>query len=206
MSDIPLPPNRPRHWIEYVATGAALLISAISLWVAIRTADANNKMVAAASWPYLQIDTSDATPDGRQVLSFDMTNAGVGPALVEAFEVSYYGKPIRSSRELLQVCCGFDPAKPRPVSVHQPNIGTWTEGTTGGSVLRAGEVRVFFNYPMTDANQRAWTILKDAVANRHLLARACYCSVFGECWQGGFTGIHPARVDRCAAPAVPYTQ
>jgi hypothetical protein len=203
MSDLP---ERPRHWLEYVATGAALLISAISLWVAIRTADANSKMVAAASWPYVQIDTSDATPDGKSVLTFDVSNAGVGPALVETFEVSYFGRPIRSSRELLQICCGFDPTKPRPVFEHQPNIGSWTEGTTGGAVLRAGEVHTFFNYPMTNANQRAWTILRNAVANRRLLARACYCSVFDECWQGGFIGIHPVRVDHCPAPDVPYTE
>jgi hypothetical protein len=207
MSDTLLEPvPHRRHWLEYVATGAALLISAVSLWVAVGTMDANTKMVAASSWPFLQVTTSDATPDGANVLIFDIGNAGVGPALVEDFEVTFDGKPVGSSQELLQRCCGYDPRKPRPVAVNQPNIGSWTEGTVGGSVIRAGESRIFFKMPLTAQNGRTWNILRDAVSNRRLLARACYCSVFAECWQGPFIGLHPTRVDRCVLPAVPYVQ
>jgi hypothetical protein len=207
MSDTLLEPvPHRRHWLEYVATGAALLISAVSLWVAVGTMDANTKMVAASSWPYLQINTSDGLPDGTQVLNFEVANAGVGPALVESFEVRFNGRFVHSSSELLQVCCGFDPKKPRPVVVNQPNIGSWTEGTVSDSVIRAGETRAFFHYPLTGANLRAWTILKSAVASRHLVARACYCSVFHECWQGSFIGLHAERVDSCSIPAVSYTQ
>src|SRR6478735_6726578 len=104
MTDIdPLPaaPHHRRHWLEYVATGAALLLSAVSLWVAVGTMDANNKMVAAASWPFLQIDTSDGLPDGTEVMRFDVSNAGVGPAIVQTFESEYDGKPVGSSADLL---------------------------------------------------------------------------------------------------------
>jgi hypothetical protein len=163
-------------------------------------------MVTASSWPFLQITTSDATPDGKNVLTFEIGNAGVGPALVENFEVIFNGKPVSSSQELLQRCCGYDPRKPHPVSVNQPQIGSWTEGTVAGSVIRAGESRIFFKLPLTAQNEHTWTILRDAVSSRRLLARACYCSVFEECWQGPFLGLHPARVDRCVDPKVPYTQ
>lgn len=209
MSDdppLPKPASVHRHWLEYVATGTALLISAVSLWVAVGTMDANKKMVAASSWPFLQITTSDATPDGKSELIFEVGNAGVGPALVESFEMMLDGKPVRTSAELLQRCCGYDPKKLRPLSVYQPNIGSWTEGTVGGSVIRAGESRVFFRYPQTEKNLRAWTTIRSAVNKQRLLARACYCSVFRECWQGGFTGLHPARVEQCIAPKVPYVQ
>lgn len=209
MSDVPPilePANPHRHWLEYVATALALLLSAVSLWVAVGTMDANKKMVEASSWPFLQITTSDATLEGKNELTFDLGNAGVGPAMVESFEVTLDGKPIGSSRELLQRCCGYDPTKPRPVAIHQPSIGSWTEGTVGGSVIRAGENRRFFTYAQTPQNVRAWTILRDAVASRRLLARACYCSVFEECWLGPFIGLHPTRVDRCPVPKVPYEQ
>jgi len=202
----PLPPHHRRHWLEYVATGAALFISAVSLWVAIGTMDANNKMVAAASWPFLQIDTSDGTPDGAQVMTFDVANAGVGPAIVHTFEVQLGGKPIRSSADLLTRCCGYDPGKPRPVSVYQPEIGSWTEGTVSQSVIRAGENREFFRLMRTDRNDRTYQILKKAVAERRLVARACWCSVFNECWQGAFIGLKTERIDQCPVPAVPYTQ
>jgi hypothetical protein len=202
----PPPPHYRRHWIEYVATGAALLLSAVSLWVAVGTMDANNKMVAAASWPFLQIDTSDGTPDGAQIMMFDVSNAGVGPAIVQTFEAEYNGKPVRSSSELLARCCGYDPARPHPVVVNQPEIGSWTTGTIAQSVIRAGESRQFFRLIKTDKNERTYQILKKAVAERRLLARACWCSVFNECWQGDFIGLKSQRVDTCAMPAVPYSQ
>jgi hypothetical protein len=206
MSDLSLPPPPRRHWLEYLATGAALLLSAVSLWVAIGTMDANNKMVAAASWPFLQIDTSDGLPDGTEVMTFDVINAGVGPALVQTFEVQLDGKPIRSSTDLLTRCCGFDPKKPRPVSVNQPEIGSWTTGTISESVIRAGETRVFFRLAKTGRNGATYDFLKRAVAQRRLVARGCWCSVFEECWQGSFIGLKAERVDRCAVPGVPYSQ
>lgn len=209
MSDLPPlsePPIHRRHWLEYVATGAALVLSAVSLWVAIGTMDANTKMVQAASWPFLQIDTSDGTPDGAEIMMFDVVNSGVGPALVQSFEVQLDGKPVKSSADLLTKCCGYDPKKPRPMSVYQPEIGSWTTGTISQSVIRAGETRQFFRLVKTDKNERTYQILKKAVAERRLVARGCWCSVFDECWQGGFIGLHVERVDRCAVPAVPYTQ
>ncbi|MEJ0026089.1 MAG: hypothetical protein WDN01_08690 [Rhizomicrobium sp.] len=202
MSELPI--RARRHWIEYVATAAALLISAISLWVAIRTEDANTKMVAAASWPFLQVATSDSDGAGRDILKFDVVNAGVGPALVEYFEVTFDGKPLASSNEMLARCCGFDPGTARPIVEHAPQIGTWIEGNVGGTILRAGEDRVFFNWPRTAANGKAWLALRDAAAGGRLRARACYCSVFNECWQGAYEGLHPAPVDRCVAPKVAY--
>lgn len=209
MTDInpldPIPRHR-RHWLEYVATGAALFISAVSLWVAIGTMDANNKMVAAASWPFLQIDTSDGLPDGTEVMRFDVSNAGIGPAIVQTFESEYDGKPVRSSADLLHRCCGYDPKKPHPVSVNQPQIGSWTTGTIAQSVIRAGETREFFRLVKTDRNERTYQILKKAVAERRLLARACWCSVFEECWQGSFIGLKAERVDKCVEPAVSYSQ
>jgi hypothetical protein len=209
MSDLPPLPEpavHRRHWLEYAATGAALLLSAVSLWVAVGTMDANTKMVQAASWPFLQIDTSDALPDGTEVMSFDVVNAGVGPALIQTFEVRLDGKPIRTSADLLAKCCGFDPARPRPVSVNQPEIGSWTTGTIAQSVIRAGETRLFFRLAKTDRNGNTYAILKRAVADRRLVARGCWCSVFDECWQGEFIGLRAERVDTCPVPAVPYSQ
>ena len=198
------PVHPPRHWLEYIATGAAILISAVSLWVEIRTEDANDKMVAAASWPFLQINTSDGDAAGHHVLTFDVSNDGVGPALIENFVVFYRGKPIRSSHELLQICCGYDPKK--GLGADQPAVGGYVDATVPGTVIRAGESRTFFQYPETATNKAAWENLRDAVNSRQLIAAACYCSVFNECYQGAFVGIHPARVERCTPPDVPYTQ
>ncbi len=52
-----------KSWFDIALAASALLVSAISLWVAIGTEDANRKMVSAASWPLVQFIDSDADPD-----------------------------------------------------------------------------------------------------------------------------------------------
>jgi hypothetical protein len=200
MSDVPPllePVPHRRHWLEYVATGAALLLSAVSLWVAIGTMDANTKMVQAASWPFLQLDSSNAlgTPDKRQIM-FSVTNSGVGPAKVESFEMFWKGKPVRRSRDLILRCCGPE---------HDPPLtrGPWTNGTIGGTVIRAGESRMFITYDETPDNKASWDAL-DQARLKELVFRICYCSVFDECFRTDFNALHPARVDRCPVPAAPY--
>jgi hypothetical protein len=200
----PAPARHSRHWLEYVGTFSALLISVVSLWIAIATEQANRQMVTAASWPFIQINTSDGDGKGNRVLSFDVSNDGVGPALIENFKVFYYGKPVRSSLALLTMCCGYDPKKGLPLN--QPAVGGYQIATIPATVIRAGESRVFFVYPKTAANAKVWEALRYAVNGRKLVAAACYCSVFNECYQGAFVGIHPTRVDRCTPPAVPYSQ
>ena len=41
-----------RHWSDTVLAVAALFVSAVSLWVGIRTENANEELVAASSWPF----------------------------------------------------------------------------------------------------------------------------------------------------------
>ena len=211
MTDLPPilePAAHRRHWLEYVATGAALLLSAVSLWVAVGTMDANKKMVAAASWPFLQSSTSDGDAAGNPVLRFEIINSGVGPAMVENFEVFYRGKAVRSSHELMQLCCGYDPRK--GFARDQPATGSYQSGTVPGTVIRPGESRAFFIYAQTATNTKAWTTLRDAVSNNTLTARACYCSVFDECWQDDIGTvsiiIRPKPVARCEMPSVPYIE
>src|ERR1700744_4555527 len=90
-----------RHWTDPLFAVAALFVPAISVWVGIRTDDANEKLVAASTWPFLQVGIDNALPDGSPYLKFNVLNTGVGPAKIESFEVFYKGKPFRSSRELL---------------------------------------------------------------------------------------------------------
>lgn len=65
------------QWVEILLGAAALVVSAISLWVAIGTEQANREMVAAASWPLLQADTADVPENGRPTITFSLINGGV---------------------------------------------------------------------------------------------------------------------------------
>lgn len=108
MSGLPPISRLQRHWLEYVSTVIAVVVSVVLLWVAIGSEDANRKIVAASSWPFLQVMTGNSNAQNRPELIFNVTNAGVGPAKVKSFEVFWKGKPYRSSFQLMHDCCGYE--------------------------------------------------------------------------------------------------
>ena len=90
-----------RHWAESALSIFAVIIAAISLWIAIDTERTNRQLVAEAAWPFLQTYHS-AFVEGQQAIALYIANAGVGPAKIETLEVFWNGKPYGSSTELLE--------------------------------------------------------------------------------------------------------
>lgn len=198
-----------RHWTDTLFAVAALFVSAISLWVGIRTEDANEKLVAASTWPFVQVQISNANPDAKLDLQFSVVNTGVGPAKIESFEVFWKGKPYRSANELLHACCGYTSIKATlpQAKGHTP----LTTGTVQGVVLRAGEPEMFIHYPLNTDNLAVWSALDNA--REQMTYRICYCSVLDECWRGVLRSelyirgqLHPKQVKTCPVPPVAYTQ
>jgi hypothetical protein len=187
-----------RHWIEYVATFVGLIVAVISLWVAIATekanqkmVDANYRMVAAASWPYLQVDSGNDDA-GAHRITMELQNAGVGPAKIQSFEIFWRGKAYPSSFALLKACCA-------------PTATLIKMGTLPvlGMVLRAGDQRQFLRLDLDPDDPRIWKTF-DEVRQRELSYRACYCSVFDECWISQLNASTPQRVKACPKPATPF--
>lgn len=196
-----------RHWTDTLFAAAALFVSAISLWVGIRTEDANEKLVASSTWPFLQIQISNANPDGKLDLHFQVVNTGVGPATVESFELFWKGKPYRSGNELLKACCGF-----KVIKATSPEAKGHTPLTTGsvqGIVLRPGETEEFIRYPLNADNLTVWNKL-DNVRDQFSY-RVCYCSVLRDCWLADLKSelylpgqLHPQKIKTCPVPPVAY--
>lgn len=195
------PMERPRHWLEYVSMIVALFVSIVSLWVAVRTeqansrmVDANYKMVAAASWPFLQIKSGNSA-DGvhSNSITLDVENAGVGPAKIKTFEVFWKGQAFPSSWSLMHACCVHDAQSPVSIMSGPP-----------AGVLRAGESLKFLRYDLTPDNGPAWKTF-DRVRFSELTYRACYCSVFDECRLSDLRGRETA-VKACPKPPIPYVE
>jgi hypothetical protein len=197
-----------RHWSDIVLSVAALFVSAVSLWVAIRTEDANEKLVAASVWPFLQVQISNADPDTKLDLIFEVVNTGVGPAKIESFELFYNGKPYTSGNRLLADCCGYRTV--RATSPEAKNHTPLATGTVQGIVLRAGEKEDFIRYKLGDDNLAVWNALDNA--RDRISYRICYCSVLNECYRSALRSelyypgqLRPERVKSCPMPAVAYT-
>lgn len=195
----PPPARRWREWADPFLALIALVVSGISLWVAIGTEEANRRMVAAASWPLLQADTSDLD----STITLSVLNGGVGPAKLKTFQLFWNGKAYPGADALLSACCGYRTPPQRP-GMNSPARTTLTTGGVSGIVVRAGETHTFLSMPLRADNVDIWRKLDRA--RRELKFRACYCSVFDECWIGTLKNLEPERIDKCPAVKALYVE
>jgi hypothetical protein len=213
-NEAPKPPEKPKRFfrkglIDLIIAVSALFVSAVSLWVGVRTENANEQLVSASTWPFLQVQISNADANAHLDLQFMVVNTGVGPAKIESFEVFWKGKPYRSAKELLTACCGY-----KVVVATSPEAKNHTPlltGTVQGVVLRAGENETFVHYPLGADNLDVWNKLDKA--REQMTYRICYCSVLNRCYRSALFSemyirgqLHPEELNACPVPPVSYTK
>lgn len=199
-----LPSLLDRHWAESALAVGAIVIAAVSLWVAFDTERTNRELVAserqlvaANSWPFVQIGENDQDLSGAPGITLMLMNQGIGPAKLETFELWWQGKPQRGPDELMRACCEASGNK---------NFGVIIS-STHGTVLRAGGILNFIGLTTTPETAAAVSSLRSGLHD--LSFRYCYCSVFDECWLvdrrfGKAPNLSPGPVKVCPVPAVPY--
>lgn len=207
MSQNGLPSLLERHWAESALAIGAIVIAGVSLWVAFDTERTNRELVAserqlvaANSWPFVEIGENDQDLSGKPGMSLLVMNKGIGPAKLESFELFWKGKPQTGPEAFLRTCC--QPPGASPAWIDAVGISS-----THGLVLRAGDILNFIFVTQTPDNAASLSALRSGM--RNLSFRYCYCSAFDDCWVserrfGRPTDLHPGRVQACPRPTVPY--
>jgi hypothetical protein len=192
--DLQVQPRRTGHSrTDFIISVSAIVLSVVSVFVAIQNAWTQREMVSASTWPFVtgwvKIETAK-----QSLLQFGLSNSGVGPAKVHSFEVIYKGQPVRSARDLMRRCCGL-PADPKAAdAVLAPRMSSTMVNEV---VLRAGEDQTAFAYLPDPANPALAQRFAEAL--RELQFRSCYCSVLDECWVSN-NSMTPTRVKSCKEP------
>ncbi len=190
----------PRHTgfraLDLVLAVSAVFISGVSLYVATEHGRTERELVQANSWPILQ-EKAAFNAKGLTVLS--VRNSGVGPAKLEYFEVLYKGHPIHSTHELLLQCCNV-PATPE--AENQAFVDGASLYSISGDVLRPGEDETFIR--LVGSPQRHDAGEKFVAASYDLKFRACYCSVFDQCWMSDLQTLRPSPVGECPTETVAF--
>lgn len=181
-----------RHWLESSVGACAILISAVSLYVAINANRTQERMLAASVWPSLLFATSNASTEGEPQISFDLLNRGIGPARMRWAELRYAGAPVRDVGDLLARCCG--------TKLRETEGQRYPVVTSGvqNRVIGIGEAIPMLRMPRVEATARAWEALD---RERHRIElHACYCSVLDDCWLYDSNRADPEPVAQCPAP------
>ena len=177
--------------LDMILAVCALLVSLVSVVLGIENAIAMRQLVAASSWPYVNVGVSNGNAEGGAALNLLVQNKGVGPAKVKSLEVFYDGKPMEGEEALMRTLTG---GKPVPI----------VRSRVVGSVLSADETVHFLSVPTHSVPEG--DLLQMAKLSEKITIRTCYCSAFDECWVTDRT-VKPAtsaEVDECPAVAVPF--
>jgi hypothetical protein len=187
-------PHAPRsghRLLDLAVPVSALLISVISLIIGIhhgRTmqemAQANSRLVQANSWPLLQYATGNANDSGVPEISMKIANTGVGPAKLMSLEIFQDDQRIRTPLDLVNA---LDSSHPHS------NLSL---GLTLPTVLRAGTDTLILGMKR-EGNEALWDKLNKQ--RFHYRFRACYCSVFDECWESDLITVAPKSIESCPA-------
>jgi CO/xanthine dehydrogenase FAD-binding subunit len=190
-----------RRWLDLTLALSAMFVSIVSLAVAVHHGNAMDRLVAANSWPFLMYSTSNLDPQGNRRISLSVENAGVGPARIQTFEVWWQGQPVSNAPELLSRCCMAD--SKAQIDRSTARALHLVLGEIASRVMRAGDVETLLSLELMDANADIWRRLD--IARFHIKMRACYCSVFDECWETDLVQTSARRIGTCPAAKVPFT-
>lgn len=183
-------PRKVGHrWLDLVLAGSAILISVVSVSVAMHHGHVQEELVAANSWPFLRYEHGNSSDDGEAIIHMEIANLGVGPALLKSLRVSYEGKPVLTRMDLLNRCCGFD-----RLSADERARSNLMTNQLHSAVVPAGQGRAFLQLRRDD-NPALWEKLDDE--RWKLKLEACYCSVLHACWRSDLSGLEPERVEQC---------
>lgn len=190
--------------LEFAVAIAALVTSVTSIWLSLSQGDEMARLVQAQSWPYLEYVSSNTGDNGAPVIDIMVRNAGVGPAKVESFAITYEGKPVKGWAQLIAACCVPEGTPRDKIDLPTLTDNRMISGKLISRVLRASDSLTLLHLPKTDANAPLWTKLDDARFKLQL--SICYCSVFDECWTSDLRGTTQQPVKTCPADPIPYVE
>lgn len=176
----------------------ALLISGIAAGSSAYQTYVIRSQFSATVWPYLNYITTSSPAS----FELDVSNPGIGPALIYSSVVTRDGKPVTitatpGTRPALQVA--IDPemreARTDATNSHPHEVTAMSASTiVAGDVIPAGAKLMLLSV-------RGRFITRRVVDDfRRIDLTVCYCSLLGDCWTKRLwdPNVRPHRVSGCS--------
>jgi hypothetical protein len=182
------------RWLDVTLAVSAIMISMISLFLAIQHGRAMERMVEATTWPYVMVDSSTANLDGTPHITLRISNKGVGPARIASVEVFFQDAALTDPEMLLRtVLQSPDPTRRWPL----------LQSDVIDSVLSAKEAVNLVDLDARNFTSEEYARIGGALEK--MTFRTCYCSVFDECWMlDTRKAARAAAVKACPVPRVQF--
>ncbi len=195
--------NERAFRLDFVIAMGALLVSALTAGTLLYQTHVISAQYAATIWPYLSVETTN-DPHGIKV---EISNDGLGPALIRSAQLAVDGKNMPSwdavfpvvarDPEVRKMFLSAIPAVraglPSPLMIRYSSIGRST-------TLRSGQSRTLLSVNYTGEFPGL------AIAKHRVAMDFCYCSLNASCWKlnsvlNGEGGSDPQPVSHCTSSA-----
>ncbi|MBX2946599.1 MAG: hypothetical protein KF725_12265 [Cyclobacteriaceae bacterium] len=159
---------------ELAVAFAAIFVSTATLFVYVYQARIMQTQQQVAVWPYVEWLPSW----GDHGLYVEVSNKGIGPALVKKVTLKLDGKEFNSLSEMFEV-------------LTDSTFQNYGYSTIQGRVIAPGEhMRAFEIWDKATADR-----IRAALTKRNFEYEICYCSVFNDCWLSNGTQITESNCD-----------
>ena len=187
-------------WLDIVVGVSVVFISFVSLAVSIghgrtmekmveqnqKMVDQNQKLVVANTLPLLDEDLeNNMNLKSNAHMRLSIKNSGVGPAIIDRFEILYKGVSYNSPRGSKGLLDAIFAGAPQPAFT--------SDSSVSGAILPARESINVIGVPITSRQ----TLQLLVAAEPDIKMKACYCSVLDECWETNFDHKRPQPVKEC---------
>lgn len=168
--------------VDLILGSLAVLMSMVSIFIAVHHGQTMEKLVEANSWPNISFGNSNEMAGAPRTIALAVRNTGVGPARIDTFEVFYEDKPVRNFPQLLKLCC-------------DATSQYFSTSLVRDEVLPAREEIDFATFGAGPNKPDVWEALNQK--RMGVRVRVCYCSVFDECWVKDSRVARPDPVKQC---------
>ena len=190
--------NEKAFRIDIVIAVAALLISGVAAAASAYQTYVIRTQFSATVWPYLTYVTSSSSD---KFFELDISNPGIGPALILGSTVTRDGKRIEPPiGPTITPALGQairperDAVEADEKRLHLHGIANMTASSiVAGDVIPAGQKLTLLR---VEGKLLANRVIADI---RHVDLTVCYCSLLGDCWKKRLweTAVKPTPVRGC---------
>lgn len=158
----------------------AVVIGVCTMFVYIYQARIMSKQTQAATWPYVEVIFSNSS----QHFGINVTNKGVGPAIVKSARIRLDGVAYSDSRKNLDSVAYLLTGSRRVLSGYT---------NVNNRVISPGEVISFIEV----SDSASVMLLLQSLQKHSTQVEVCYCSVFDECWIAVGGKVEPCDGCKC---------
>lgn len=180
-----------------VTAVAAVVITLEQTKVMREEAELERRNARISVMPSIWVGTHIGDSEEGGYFKVVLTNKGLGPAVVESFNVTYKGEPVGNWDELARrVAANVESTK----SFENDTLTSARSPVSPGLMLEAGGVAEPLRVYGRNEAEGLRVLLRGA---QDLRIRLCYCSLYGDCFETQLFR-RPLEVDACEAADEPF--